>query len=408
MTNQDDNCQDLACAILRCLANTDGAARLGQPGATSTEVAVPGLSDSLQELERYIEASAITPQYAIYLIGTLGLATHYSNAKHMIHFLSRRLRITDSQLLFIGRWFSSFAPLPDLNHVADKLLNRDPEFLRMTRKLNRLLGLKADTAATLTDLDIEVITHASDRVALARLRNTPGVDTAIRKYSSMHIDKVQLLKSRIQRIRVGDDQFEAIYDVWLESVRRSGTEQVPDLYIDSIGMQSFIINQDNPQVVIGNMAVSLLSPDELLFLFGHHLGQMRLNQVLYASLAVNIGIVKELVSSVTLGLGATIAKGFSLWVLDWYRKSAFSCDRFGLLVAQNRSAAYTTLMKLAGAPVKLYDQLNPGAFIEQGKQAAALETDGDKFLQMFMLAHETSPWPAVRAYELDQWERGGL
>jgi Zn-dependent protease with chaperone function len=116
----------------------------------------------------------------------------------------------------------------------------------------------------------------------------------------------------------------------------------------------------------------------------------------------------ETAGDFTLGIGKLLGAGVQLAVMDWYRKSELTCDRFGVLLTQDLTAAQRTLMKLAGAPPAHYRSLNLQAFIEQGKSFSQETEPTEKLYQFFMLANQTHPWPAVRAYELQKWVDEGF
>jgi hypothetical protein len=99
------------------------------------------------------------------------------------------------------------------------------------------------------------------------------------------------------------------------------------------------------------------------------------------------------------------ADGIEIGIREWSRKSELSCDRAGLLVAQDPTAGISTLMKLA-AGSRMPD-LNVGDFLQQ---AAEFELDNigvrNRIIK-FMLPHESHPILVLRAAELDRWVRTG-
>src|SRR6185503_508643 len=91
---------------------------------------------------------------------------------------------------------------------------------------------------------------------------------------------------------------------------------------------------------------------------------------------------------------------------EWQRKSEFSSDRAGLLVAQDLNVAMSTEMKLAGG--KAYgDQLRVEEFMRQAEQ---YETGGDAWdtiLKIMNTLMRTHPMHTVRAAELLRWHKDG-
>ncbi len=92
-------------------------------------------------------------------------------------------------------------------------------------------------------------------------------------------------------------------------------------------------------------------------------------------------------------------------LMDWSRKSELSCDRAGLLVAQDFAASIRTLMKLAAG--SHFDQMNVAEFMEQ---AAEYELDAGGIrnrIYKYLLPSGTHPILVLRAAELDRWVRRG-
>lgn len=250
--------------------------------------------------------------------------------------------------------------------------------------------------------------HPWDREALDRMRDVTGFETALRKFSEWHLEKLQHLTSQSTRIRVGPEQFPELFDIWRICCERSqmGSDR-PDLFVEYGSLNAFTTGVEKPQVVVSSALVSLLDRTELMFVLGHELGHIRSEHVLYYMFAQWLPTVVDAVGQATLGIGKVIGEGMQLAVLDWQRKSELTCDRHGLLVAQDLDAAVRVMMKLAGAPPTMYGDLNTEAFIEQGR-----EFDGEKDIQneaykFFLTANQDHPWPAVRAHLLDEWESSG-
>jgi hypothetical protein len=101
-----------------------------------------------------------------------------------------------------------------------------------------------------------------------------------------------------------------------------------------------------------------------------------------------------------LGLRAIIF-GFE----EWFRKSELSCDRAGLLAAQDPDAARRGLMKLAGG-VRL-SEMNADAFREQAREYDAVPDLRDSVLKILQLQGNTHPFAVVRFAELDHWVSSG-
>src|SRR5487761_1741779 len=102
----------------------------------------------------------------------------------------------------------------------------------------------------------------------------------------------------------------------------------------------------------------------------------------------------------SLGLRAII------WGLEeWYRKSELSCDRGGLLAAQDVDAARRALMKMAGG--SRLSEMSPDAFHDQAHEYDAVPDVRDSLLKLLQLQGVTPPFAVVRFAELDRWATSG-
>ncbi|MFU8806938.1 MAG: M48 family metallopeptidase, partial [Bradymonadaceae bacterium] len=170
---------------------------------------------------------------------------------------------------------------------------------------------------------------------------------------------------------------------------------------------AFTTGTKNYQVVVSSSLVTLLSPRELMFVIGHELGHILSEHVLYSMFAMWFPAFAVIVGQATLGLGSLLGKGLELAVLDWQRKAELTCDRFGLLICQDLNAAMNVLMKFAGAPPSFYSKMNWKAFADQGRDFDADSDLHNKVYRTLLTAHQTHPWPAVRAHHLREWADAG-
>lgn len=108
-----------------------------------------------------------------------------------------------------------------------------------------------------------------------------------------------------------------------------------------------------PVVVITSGMLDTFEESELRFVFGHELGHYVCEHVPYKTLAQFLSIILAQVGQMTLGIGKVLGAGLELALYAWDRRSEFSADRAGLLVAQDDNASIRALMKLA-APVEKY------------------------------------------------------
>lgn len=115
-------------------------------------------------------------------------------------------------------------------------------------------------------------------------------------------------------------------------------------------------------------------------------------------------VLGEIIGDFTLGIGDKIFKGLELALYNWYRMSEYSADRAGLLACQNPNAAFSLMYKLAGFPIKFYQELNTDDFLLQSDEFKNLDTGiYNKVVKILSAAYNTHPWTVMRAKELKNW-----
>lgn len=292
------------------------------------------------------------------------------------------------------------------NDVARASVFLDPpdELLPFVKKQFWRLSLGEAELTSMAHVRPHLYEHRWDRQALQKMKSVTGFQTALRKFSEWHYEKIQLVMSQSERIRVGEDQFPELHELWLLCCERAGmAHDPPEFYVELGPLNAFTTGTENPQVVVSSALISLLSPRELMFVIGHELGHIRSEHVLYSMFAMWFPTFIDIVGKATLGIGSVLGKGLELAVLDWQRKAELTCDRFGLLCCQDFEASAKVLIKLAGAPPTYYDKINWEAFADQGRDYEADPNFHNKLYRWFLTAYQSHPWPAVRAHQLRTW-----
>lgn len=125
--------------------------------------------------------------------------------------------------------------------------------------------------------------------------------------------------------------------------------------------------------------------------------------MLYHMMAQVINII---ISMIPFGSLAAAPVQFALFY--WDRMSEFTADRAGLLCCQNKDAAIRAFMKMAGMPIKQFDDMKYQTFIQQAKDFKQLDFDGmNKIIKTISIADDSHPWTVMRAAELLNWIENG-
>lgn len=250
----------------------------------------------------------------------------------------------------------------------------------------------------------EDVQHPLDRQALAALKNVPGLDDLVRFIFEKGFEKVFRIQNLSSAIRVGPNHFPGLHTLYRGVVERLGVHPVPPLYVRGGPLNAWTTGVEEPFIVLTSAMVNITSPAELEYVIGHELGHIRCQHVLYNTLANNIALLTRLLP---FG-GRLLTAGIEMALLEWHRRAELSCDRFGLLGSQAPDAALRVMVKLAGAPYVLYDQIDVDAFLAQYEDFQKLDADGLSFF--YRLASEaqlTHPWMVERAALARAWVREG-
>lgn len=343
-----------------------------------------------------------SPDQSASLIVLLGAAG--PQAAPVVDAVSKAARFSEAStqyLLWRSRELASVASTP-LGH----LLNPPAETALLAQDAVQRLRVRSDTVRPVGHIAPHFYEHPADRAALETLRGVAGFEQLVRKASEYLTERTQRLMATSSFIQVTPAQFPNLYSLWREALYRVGLSEEIGLHIESSGINARTVGVTARQVILGSGLISRLAPEELLFVMGHELGHIRSEHVLFRQVAELFPQLAAALNVATLGLGSLVSLPMRLAILDWYRKSEFTCDRFGLLVCQDVDAGGRTLMKLAGSP-PMYDRVMKWrVFADQGA-ALDLEKGIDKAFLMLMRLDETHPWPAVRAHQMRTWAEGG-
>jgi Zn-dependent protease with chaperone function len=246
--------------------------------------------------------------------------------------------------------------------------------------------------------------HPADRSALVALRKLTGFDILLRRLSGLFSDRSLRLMFMASSVRASEQQFPHIYETLRDGAYILDLPTVPELFItQSPLVNAMALGSDQPFIVITTGMVNLYDAEELRFAVGHELGHVLSGHAVYRTMLfhlINLATRIAWMPIGYLGLRAII------WGLEeWYRKSELSCDRAGLLAAQDVDAARRALMKMAGGAYM--SELSADAFHQQAHEYDAVPDVRDGLLKLLQLQGNLHPFAVVRFAELDRWADSG-
>ena len=163
-------------------------------------------------------------------------------------------------------------------------------------------------------------------------------------------------------VKVSDKQFPALKrasDVCMRMLDMKGVE----VFISRssvLAAQSYGVGGRN-FIVLTSGLVETLDYDELLFIIGRQLGQIKSDHLLYLSI---IDTVKKGVKTIPM-FGNAILEIVSFILLPWQRSSQLTADRAGLICCQSIQTATKALTKIALGSRELFDKVDLDEFLQQ-------------------------------------------
>jgi Zn-dependent protease with chaperone function len=247
--------------------------------------------------------------------------------------------------------------------------------------------------------------HPLDRAALEALRKIPVLDTLLKKFLEIGVERMFRIMLMGQAIHVTTKQCHKIHKLFKEACDILDMHE-PDLFL----MNHFTVNAwtfgvERPFIVMHAPLVDLLTEEELMGVLGHELGHVKAGHVLYRSLAYFL--LEILGKYIQLG-GPLVSMAVMMALSDWARKSELTADRAELLVLQNVDPCINLHMKLAGGSRTVYEQTDANEFLRQGGSYEDFDYSTlNKFYKLLYEMRLSHPLPIYRAKEIKAWSEGG-
>lgn len=256
----------------------------------------------------------------------------------------------------------------------------------------------------LIGLDHSQYEHPFDQKALKALEATPGLNL-IGKFITKHmIERVYTVQYTGSNLKVTPGNYPKIYEYLHYSCQILDLQQVPDLYIQwGYDINACTVGSEHPIVILNSGLIDLCDDDEIMFIIGHECGHIKSNHMLYHMMAQ---VINFIIDSIPFGSIAAAPLQYALYY--WDRMSEFTADRAGLLSCQNKEAAIRAFMKMAGMPIKQFNEMNYQTFIQQATEFKQLDYEAmNKIIKFISIADASHPWTVMRAAELLNWINDG-
>ncbi|WP_017653765.1 M48 family metallopeptidase [Fortiea contorta] len=266
------------------------------------------------------------------------------------------------------------------------------------------------TKKVLVGLKIASYQHPFDQKALTSLNKMPGLPLLMKKVNEYGVDRLLRMQVVGGEFKVTPRNFPKLHDAFLETCKILDFAPEPELYLfRGMGnIQTYAVGAQKPIVGVNLEAMEWYTPDELLFALGHEVARIKGGYILYQQIANVMPLLKNIISSTTLGLGGLATSGIEMALYNWIIMSRFTSDRAGLLACQDVNVAITALMKLAGLPGDYLNTDTIADFQAQAREFTNLNLDSlDQITKIFSFMEYQFPWAVMRAAELLKWVDSG-
>lgn len=249
----------------------------------------------------------------------------------------------------------------------------------------------------------EAFEHPWDRAALDALRKTPGIDALFRKLGALRFERQVRLFYTADSLRLSPRQRPDIHELLVDACQVLDVP-VPEFYLMQAPYpNAFTMGMDRSAIVLTSGLVDLMDADELRAVIGHEVGHVKSGHMLYRTIAVFLSML-GLAAARNVPYVNVLSQALLHGFYDWMRKSEFTADRAGLLVAQDRDICVRMLLKLASGVRDVGSGLSVDAFLQQADDYEDMDASLLNVLYKIELTRfQSHPFPALRAREIVRW-----
>ena len=253
---------------------------------------------------------------------------------------------------------------------------------------------------TLRGITLADYQHDDHRCAFLSLKKIKAFDKAVDWVIENTVEKVTDVQQIGSSISMNEEAAPKLYDLVHDIANTLDVDIIPQTYT-RWGYDIYITTDGDkhPKMIINTGTIDLLTPDEQRFMIGHEFGHIKSNHLKYLLLCRYWSMYESYIPGSTL---------LQIPLFYWSRMTDLTADRVGLLACQDINVALKTMIKMAGAPEALYDNLNVDAFIEQA-ESFKLSKMGimNKIVEKISIMDNAAPWMVRRASELLKWHKSG-
>lgn len=257
----------------------------------------------------------------------------------------------------------------------------------------------------LTSLNPQSVVHPEDSSSIINMADKiPGFGKALESVGEFY-GKLTAIDYMGNGVVATEESMPELYNHFVDTCNIVGLKDVPELATEwAYLISSYTVGGSKLRVVLSTGSIDLLDKEEQAFLMGQEIGHIVSGHLPYHMLLELL--YTPIVDDPTFSL---IAGAIKMPLLDWYRKSHYTADRFALLCCQDIDVALRTMMKMAGLPQKYFESVDPKSFLLQAKDFSDLQSDSfvNGLMTKYMRNSAALPWLVDRARVLMDWYNSG-
>ncbi|GFE68605.1 M48 family metallopeptidase [Chroococcus sp. FPU101] len=252
--------------------------------------------------------------------------------------------------------------------------------------------------------------HPLDQQAEQALRSVPGFDLLATRFSEYIYERPQQIYLMGNNLKVGPRQYSTLYGIYRECLQALDISPEPTLYVSQEPfVNAYSLGREHPYIVINTGLLDLLEENELRTVIAHELGHLKCDHSILIQMFLWVRNTATFLGDLTLGIGKIMTTGLIYAFYEWRRKAELSSDRASLLVLDDVTPIYKTMMKLAGGSQKYVHECSLSEFLKQSDDYYRMDEDSlNQFYKVLIyngandtfLAH---PFTVERVRYIQEW-----
>jgi Zn-dependent protease with chaperone function len=252
--------------------------------------------------------------------------------------------------------------------------------------------------------------HPLDQQAEQALRSVPGFDLLATRFSEYIYERPQQIYLMGNNLKVGPQQYSTLYGIYRECLQALDIYPEPTLYVSQEPfVNAYSLGREHPYIVINTGLLDLLDENELRTVVAHELGHLKCDHSILIQMFLWVRNTATFLGDLTLGIGKIMTTGLIYAFYEWRRKAELSSDRASMLVLNDITPIFKTMMKLAGGSQKYAHECSLSEFLKQSDDYYRMDEDSlNQFYKVLIYngANETflsHPFTVERVRYLQEW-----